>query len=128
MVPKSVVDSLIDSIHQQNGTPDLKALGVRSRIGKGACQGTFCALRTSAYLYDSGEVTGGEGLNGIRAFISERWRGIRPLLWDTPLIQAELQEAIYCGMFGLELSQTNRDKEARDPTSREYGASSKEKK
>ena len=53
MVPRSVVDSLISSIHQQNGTPDLKALVVRSRIGKGACQGTFCALRTSAYLYDA---------------------------------------------------------------------------
>lgn len=105
MVPKSVVDSLISSIHEQNGTPDLKALGLRSRIGKGACQGTFCALRTSAYLYDTGEVKGDEGLNGIQAFISERWRGIRPLLWDTPLIQAELQEAIYCGMFGLELGQ-----------------------
>jgi len=104
MVPRSVVDSLINSIHQQNGTPDLKALGVRSRIGKGACQGTFCALRTSAYLYDAGEVENDEGLNGIQAFISERWRGIRPLLWDTPLIQAELQEAIYCGMFGLEIS------------------------
>lgn len=103
MVPKSVVDSLISSIHQQNGTPDLKALGVRSRIGKGACQGTFCALRTSAYLYDAGEVKNDQGLDGIRSFISERWRGIRPLLWDTPLIQAELQEAIYCGMFGLEL-------------------------
>ena len=108
MVPRSVVDSLIKSIHQQNGTPDLKALGVRSRIGKGACQGTFCALRTSAYLYDAGEVKNDEGLNGIRAFISERWRGIRPLLWDTPLIQAELQEAIYCGMFGLELSPKDR--------------------
>ena len=103
MVPKSVVDSLINSIHQQNGTPDLKALGVRSRIGKGACQGTFCALRTGAYLYDVSEVNGDEGLDGIRDFIAERWRGIRPLLWDTPLIQAELQEAIYCGMFGLEI-------------------------
>ena len=103
MVPKSVVDSLINSIHHQNGTPDLKALGVRSRIGKGACQGTFCALRTGAYLYDVSEVNGDEGLDGIRDFIAERWRGIRPLLWDTPLIQAELQEAIYCGMFGLEI-------------------------
>ncbi|MBW2177855.1 MAG: anaerobic glycerol-3-phosphate dehydrogenase subunit A [Deltaproteobacteria bacterium] len=103
MVPKSVVDSLIDSIHLQNGKPDLKALGVRSRIGKGACQGTFCALRTGAYLYDAGEMENDEGLDSIRAFISERWRGIRPLLWDTPLIQAELQEAIYCGMFGLEI-------------------------
>ena len=76
---------------------------MRSRIGKGACQGTFCALRTGAYLYDVSEANGDEGLEGIRDFIAERWLGIRPLLWDTPLIQAELQEAIYCGMFGLEI-------------------------
>jgi len=106
MVPKSVVDSLIHSIHQQNGRPDLKALGLRSRIGKGACQGTFCALRTGAYLYDAGEVENDQGLDGIQAFITGRWRGIRPLLWNTPLIQAELQEAIYCGMFGLEIKSS----------------------
>jgi len=45
MVSRSVVDSLIASIHEQEGTPDLKALGLRSRIGKGAGQGTFCSNR-----------------------------------------------------------------------------------
>jgi glycerol-3-phosphate dehydrogenase len=104
MVPKSIVNSLIQSIHDQNGKPDLMALGLRSRIGKGACQGTFCALRIAAYLYSIGELERAEGLSSIKAFISERWRGIRPLLWDIPLIQAELQEALYCGLFGIELN------------------------
>jgi glycerol-3-phosphate dehydrogenase len=103
MVPKSVVNSLIQSIYEQNGKPDLKALGLRSRIGKGACQGTFCGLRIAAYLYDMDVLTSKEGLEDMKAFISERWRGIRPLLWDTPLIQAELQEALYCGLLGIEL-------------------------
>ena len=44
-----------------------------------------------------------EGLTSLREFVTERWRGVRPLLWDTPLIQAELQEALYCGLLGLEL-------------------------
>ena len=103
MVSKSVVDSLITSIHEQAGTPDLKALGLRSRIGKGACQGTFCSIRLSAYLYDIDELRADLGLTGLRAFLNERWRGVRPLLWDASLIQAELQEAIHCGLFGLEL-------------------------
>jgi len=103
MVPKSVVDSIVESIHEQNGKPDLKAIGLRSRIGKGACQGTFCGLRTCAYLYDTDELRADEGLKSLREFLTERWRGVRPLLWDTPLIQAELQEALYCGMLGLEL-------------------------
>jgi glycerol-3-phosphate dehydrogenase len=104
MVPKSVVNSLAQSIHEQNGKPDLVALGLRSRIGKGTCQGTFCAQRIAAYLYDIEELAGSEGLENIRAFVSERWRGERPLLWDTSLIQAELKEALYCGLFGVELN------------------------
>jgi len=103
MVSRSVVDSLIASIHEQEGTPDLKALGLRSRIGKGACQGTFCSNRVAAYLYDIDELHSDEGLTGLQSFLNERWRGVRPLLWDTSLIQSELQEALHCGMFGLEL-------------------------
>jgi glycerol-3-phosphate dehydrogenase len=104
MVPKSTVNSLIKSIHDIQGKPDLMALGVRSRIGKGSCQGTFCSLRIAAYLYSINELNDREGLESIQGFISERWRGIRPLLWDIPLIQAELQEALYCGLFGIELN------------------------
>ncbi len=103
MVSRSVVDSLIASIREQSGSPDLKALGLRSRIGKGACQGTFCSNRVSAYLYDIEELHADEGLTGLQAFLNERWRGVRPLLWDTSLIQSELQEALHCGMYGLEL-------------------------
>ena len=55
------------------------------------------------YLYDIKELESEAGLESIKAFISERWRGIRPLLWDTSLIQSELQEALYCGLFGVEL-------------------------
>jgi len=102
-VPKSAVDSIIESIHEQNGQPDLKAIGLRSRIGKGPCQGAFCGARTTAYLYDRGEFHSDQGLTDLREFIRERWRGVKPLLWDMPLLQAELQEALYCGLFGLEL-------------------------
>jgi glycerol-3-phosphate dehydrogenase len=103
MVSKNVTDSLITSIHAQSGQPDLKALGLRSRIGKGTCQGTFCSIRISAYLYDIEELNADQGLAGFRSFLNERWRGVRPLLWDASLSQAELKEAIHCGLFGLEL-------------------------
>ena len=87
----------------ENGQPDLKAIGLRSRIGKGACQGTFCGLRLAAYLYDRKELDSDQGLTALRDFLNERWRGVRPLLWDMPLIQAELQEVLYCDLFNLEL-------------------------
>jgi glycerol-3-phosphate dehydrogenase len=103
MVPTSVVDAIIASLQEQNIRPDLKAIGLRSRIGKGACQGIMCALRLAAYLYDRGDLQSDQGLPAIKEFLNERWRGVRPLLWDMPLIQSELREALYCGLCSLEL-------------------------
>jgi glycerol-3-phosphate dehydrogenase len=60
-------------------------------------------LRTAAYLYDSDEVRGEEGLSQLRAFLERRWHGLRPVLWGTQLAQETLQEAIHCGLLGLEL-------------------------
>jgi glycerol-3-phosphate dehydrogenase len=103
MVPKSAVDAIIDSIREQNGQPNLMAIALRSRIGKGSCQGTFCGVRVTSYMYDRGEFEPEESLNNLRDFISQRWKGEHPTLWDKQLVQAELLEALYCGFFGLEL-------------------------
>jgi len=103
MVSRSVIDGLMESIREQPGKPDLESLGVRSRIGKGACQGTFCSIRISSHLYDKGELNADQGISGLRSFLNERWRGVRPMLWKESLSQAELQEALHCGLFGLEL-------------------------
>jgi len=81
----------------------MKAIGLRSRIGKGPCQGTFCSQRVVGYLYDREEFNADMGVAELRMFLRERWRGQQPLLWDTSLAQAELMEAMHCGVFGLEL-------------------------
>ena len=104
MIPKSVVNSIIESIREQHGHPSLKAIGLRSRLGKGPCQGTFCSTRVTAYLYDQGVLHGAQGIDELKTFLEARWRGQKPLMWGTPLIQAELQEAIQCGVLGLELN------------------------
>ena len=103
MVPTSAVDAIIDSIRDQNGQPDLNAIALRSRIGKGACQGTFCGVRVTSYLYDQGELESEESLTSLRGFLNQRWKGQHPTLWEKQLVQAELLEALYCGFFGLEL-------------------------
>ena len=105
MVPQSAVSEIIASIRRQDGFPSLTAIGLRSRVGKGPCQGTFCSQRVAAYLHDRGEYQNGQGLTNLREFLKERWRGQHPLLWDTALIQSELLEAMHCGLFGLELDQ-----------------------
>lgn len=104
MVPQTIIDDIANTLRSQNSAVTLKTIGLRSRIGKGPCQGTFCSQRIAAYLYDTEFFTDDAGLDSLKAFLHERWRGQHPLLWDVPLIQAELQEALHCGFFSLELS------------------------
>lgn len=103
MVPKSAVDAIIDTVSEPDYRPDLNAIGLRSRIGKGPCQGTFCGPRITAYMYDKGELSLDRCLPGLRQFLSRRWRGQHPILWDRQLVQAEFLEAMHCGLLGLEL-------------------------
>ncbi|MBN2123652.1 MAG: anaerobic glycerol-3-phosphate dehydrogenase subunit A [Deltaproteobacteria bacterium] len=105
MVSRSAVDSLVASLQEEGFRPDLSTLSLRSRIGKGACQGTFCGTQVTAYLCDRGHLEEDAGLVGLRSFLEERWKGTRSILWDRPLTQAELQEALYCGYFCLELRE-----------------------
>jgi glycerol-3-phosphate dehydrogenase len=104
MVPQSTVDDMAAALGRRNKTPDLNALALRSRIGKGPCQGAYCSIRVTAHLYNRVLTNGYEGLEGLKAFLEERWRGQQPMLWGVPLAQAELAEAIHCGMFSMENS------------------------
>lgn len=103
MLPKNAIDHLIDAIRRHDGKVSLRSIGQRSRLGKGPCQGTTCAQRIVAHMYERGEWDSDQGLNNLREFLRARWNGERPVLWDGQLVQAELKEAIYCGYLGLEL-------------------------
>jgi glycerol-3-phosphate dehydrogenase len=59
----------------------------------------------TAYLYDQGLLDARHGIEDLKAFLDSRWRGQKPLMWGGPLIQAELQEAMHCGLLGLELEE-----------------------
>ncbi len=103
MVPKSTVDTLLESAPGAEPHMPLRAIGVRSRIGKGTCQGSFCAIRVTSHLYDRGTYGGREGLALMRDFLSERYKGTRPVLWGAQMPQAELAETLHCGLLGLDL-------------------------
>lgn len=105
MVPRSAVDAIVDSIHKQGGRADLQGIGLRTRIGKGPCQGAFCGPRLTAYLFDQKEFDAGRSLDSLRDFVRSRWKGLYPVLWDRQLEQVELLEAIHCGLLGLELEE-----------------------
>jgi len=105
MVSKSVIDAIVADLVRQRWKPGLRTIGLRSRVGKGPCQGTFCSQRLLAHLFDRHLLDGEHGPSELRAFLQERWRGQHPLLWNTSLVQAELLEAMHCGLFGIELSR-----------------------
>ena len=101
MVSKSMVDSIVDCIRVEGKNPDLKEIGLRSRVGKGPCQGFFCSFRIASHLYDTGVFVEDQGLSGIKDFIGERWKGLKPLVRQDELVQTDLQEAFLCGLLGL---------------------------
>ncbi len=103
MVSKTGLDEIISAIKNSNEKPSLVDLNMRTRLGRGACQGAFCGTRALAYLYERGEYGSGQGMADIGRFFQERWRGIRSILWGDQLIQAELTESIHCGLFDEEL-------------------------
>jgi glycerol-3-phosphate dehydrogenase len=103
MVPKSAVDQIIDELIRKGEPLSLSAIGLRSRVGRGSCQGAFCGFRMIAHLYQRGELESGQGLSLLRQFLERRWHGLRPILWGPQLAQEELQEALHCGLFGLDL-------------------------
>ncbi len=106
MVSRSVIDAIVDTIGTAGptrGQSMLTAIGLRSRVGKGPCQGGFCGLRVTSHLYDRNCVEGTQGVAELKSFIERRWRGFSPILWGLPAMQADLQEALYCGMMDMEL-------------------------
>ncbi len=103
MVSAGAVDAIYSALRSAGDTPTLTDIGLRSRIGKGACQGAFCAPRAVAHLYNRGDFQARRGLAEILDFFGERWRGQCAVLWGEQLAQAELMEALHCGVFGEEL-------------------------
>ena len=103
LVPQSTVDDIIRSTVSEATDSKLMTLLHHSRLGRGACQGTFCGIRALAHFYNNDELVADEGLSDLKVFLQNRWKGQRPVLWGAQLQQVELEEALYCGLFGLEL-------------------------
>lgn len=103
MVSRRALEAIAAALRSSGTEGFLADLALRSRLGKGACQGTFCAVRAAACLCDLGLLAGEAALREQRDFFCERWRGQHAVLWGEQLAQAELAEAIHCGLHGHEL-------------------------
>lgn len=102
MVPQSAVDSIVQAAPGAERQMGLQAIGVRSRVGKGSCQGAFCSIRTTSYLYDRGIYDSVSGLAQMRDFLRHRFKGTQPVLWGEQMPQMELAEALHCSLMGLD--------------------------
>jgi glycerol-3-phosphate dehydrogenase len=100
MVQRSDLIRVAETTPRQHRRPDLTAFRLRSRMGKGPCQGTFCSIRVPKYLFGEGDKS--KQAEWVRDFLRERWKGLRPVLWGVQLAQAELTQGMHCGFFSLE--------------------------
>lgn len=102
MVPQSAIDQIVEAAPGAEEKMSLEAIGLRSRVGKGSCQGSFCAIRVGSYLYERGVYDSPDGLRQMRNFVDGRFKGVRPVLWGKQMTQMELAEALHCGLMGLD--------------------------
>lgn len=104
MVSEGSIRSIVELMRQQGQIPTLKSISQRSRMGKGACQGIGCSLRVATFLYQEGVFEKTDGKNMIQDFLENRWKGLNPVIAADVAGQVELQEALLCGVFGLDES------------------------
>jgi glycerol-3-phosphate dehydrogenase len=72
----------------------------RTRLAKGTCQGAFCVYRLLGVFHDL-KMSKGDSNNTLKAFLEERWKGTRPVLWGVSVREEEMIESIYKGIFNL---------------------------
>lgn len=79
----------------------LNDIRIRTRLGMGTCQGTFCSLRTISALEKADIGIYLEPVDNIKQFLQERWNGLRSALWGSQLKEAELTRAIYLSTLNI---------------------------
>ena len=72
------------------------------RLGMGPCQAGFCSYRAAGILQAEKGHAGPDAAAAFGAFVDERFRGVRPLLWGHQLRQVLLDELIYRRTLGLD--------------------------
>ncbi|WP_027360422.1 anaerobic glycerol-3-phosphate dehydrogenase subunit A [Desulforegula conservatrix] len=102
MISEHIVDEIVDDLLSQGREPTLNEIALRSRVGKGPCQGCGCSSRIAAYLHERGIYKGRDGIRQIKSMTQSRWKGLRPVICGDAAAQLELQESVQMGIFGIE--------------------------
>lgn len=103
MVSTRSIDSVVETMKDQELAVNITSISDRSRVGRGPCQGLNCGGTLAGYGYNAGIWNNDQGLFELIDFHRARWKGIKPIAWGAALKTAELREALYIGQGGLEL-------------------------
>ena len=86
---ENITRAEFEVIASEETSTDLDDIRRRTRFGMGTCQGTFCTFRAACIFGKN------SAIDSTREMLSERWKGIRPVLIGQSLKQAELMRSIY---------------------------------
>jgi len=79
---------------QNLGVTTLEDLRRRTRVGMGTCQGTYCIHKAAAALAEAlGEPDKAPEM--AKAYLSERWKGMKPVGWGDTLREMEFMQKVY---------------------------------
>ncbi len=91
---------IVEAMRVRGG--DLDDIRRTVRLGMGPCQGGFCIYR-AAGIGHAAAVSDAPATNAhLLRFVTERWKGIQPLLWGDQLRQAVLDDQIFQGLLDIE--------------------------
>lgn len=92
----------IDYVARDPDTHSLHDVRLRTRMGMGTCQGTFCSLRAIGALTERNVPLELSPTKDVAQFLQERWKGVRPALWGTQMKEIMLGRAIYAAALNLD--------------------------
>ena len=92
----------IEFVARDPATYSLNDVRLRTRMGMGTCQGTFCSLRAIGALTERRVPLVLSPTTDVSQFLQERWKGLRPVCWDGQAKEIMLSRAIYAATMNLD--------------------------
>jgi glycerol-3-phosphate dehydrogenase len=96
----------IEEAIREAESSDLNDIRMRTRMGTGPCQGTFCSYKTLGIMAEMGKLDDPFPNDSLKGFIERRWKGIKPIIGGDQLKEEQLTEGIYAGLLNLDKDET----------------------
>jgi glycerol-3-phosphate dehydrogenase len=92
----------IEYVASDPSTVSMNDIRIRTRMGMGTCQGTFCSLRTIGSLAECNVPFAASATESLHRFLQERWKGLRPAIWGIQAKEMELGRSVYAATLNID--------------------------